>query len=379
MTGAPKLAAMNVIAELESRARGVYTGAIGIASPLGGLELSVAIRTFEVADGRIRLGVGGGVVADSDPRSETAELAVKATPLLEAIGAVLEPAAGASPPGPRVRRLGPLPLARPDPALGIFETLLVRDGRALALDAHLARLRASASSLYGAALPDHLESRIARAAALARLPSRLRLSARPGPDGVIEVSIEVLPLSAAPPARLRTWTLPGGLGRHKWRDRRLLSELEHRSRQAIPLLVDADGFVLETSRHNVFAIGGDGVLRTPAADGRILPGLARARLLTNAEREAIETPLRVADLRAAATVILTNSLRTTPAVALDGVPLRRAPLRSAANADHVRFGELEQAFAAELAADAALVEAAEGRSIVDRAGAVIVEERHTGS
>jgi para-aminobenzoate synthetase/4-amino-4-deoxychorismate lyase len=336
VTGAPKLAAMNVIAELESRARGVYTGAIGIASPLGGLELNVAIRTFELAEGRIRLGVGGGVVADSDPRSETAELAVKATPLLEAIGGVLEPQARANPPGPRVRRLGPLPLARPDPARGIFETLLVRDGRALALDAHLARLYASASSLYRAALPAELESRVAQTAALAHRPSRLRLSARPGSDGVIEVSIEVLPLSATLPVRLRTWTLPGGLGAHKWSDRRLLSELERHSRQAIPLLVDADGFILETSRHNVFALGRDGVLRTPPADGRILAGLARARLLIAGEREAIEAPLRVADLRHAGVVILTNALGTTPVVALDGVPLRHAPSRPRAIVDGSR-------------------------------------------
>ncbi len=349
VTGAPKLAAMNVISELESRARGIYTGAIGFASPVGGLELNVAIRTFEVADGRIRLGVGGGVVADSQAQSETAELAVKATPLLAAIGAVFEPDVCAGPPAPRVRRLGPLPLPRPDPARGLFETMLVRDGRAVALDAHLARLRASASSLYRTALPGQLESRVAQSAALARLPSRLRLSALADPDGVIEVSIELAPLSPAPPAQLHTWTLPGGLGAHKWSDRRLLSELERHSRPAIPLLVDADGFVLETSRHNVFALGRDGVLRTPVADGRILAGLARTRLLTGGEREAIETPLRVADLPRAAAVILTNALRTTNAVALDGVPLPQEG--SGADADHMRLGELEQALAAELSPD----------------------------
>ena len=68
VTGAPKIAAMNVIAELESTSRGVYTGAIGFASPVAGLELNVAIRTFEFRGGRAWLGVGGGIVADSDPR-----------------------------------------------------------------------------------------------------------------------------------------------------------------------------------------------------------------------------------------------------------------------------------------------------------------------
>ena len=111
------------------------------------------------------------------------------------------------------------------------------------------------------------------------------------------------------------------LGAHKWSDRRLLSALERHSAGAIPLLVDADGLILETSRHNVFALGRDGVLRTPPADGRILPGLARTRLLTNVKHDATETPLRVTDLRTAAAVILTNALRTTPAIALDGVRL----------------------------------------------------------
>ena len=87
MTGAPKIAAQNVIAEVESTGREAYTGAIGFASPVAGLELSVAIRTFEFAGDDVWLGVGGGVVADSDPAAEARECAVKAAPLLEAIGA----------------------------------------------------------------------------------------------------------------------------------------------------------------------------------------------------------------------------------------------------------------------------------------------------
>ncbi len=90
VTGAPKPRAMELIHELESTAREVYTGAIGYASPLAGLELSVVIRTFELADGRVWLGVGGGVVADSDPAGEHAECLAKARPLLHAIGADLD-------------------------------------------------------------------------------------------------------------------------------------------------------------------------------------------------------------------------------------------------------------------------------------------------
>jgi para-aminobenzoate synthetase/4-amino-4-deoxychorismate lyase len=66
--------------------REVYTGAIGYASPLAGLELTVAIRTLELADGHLWLGVGGGIVAESDPRAELEEALIKARPVAGAIG-----------------------------------------------------------------------------------------------------------------------------------------------------------------------------------------------------------------------------------------------------------------------------------------------------
>ncbi len=94
VTGAPKIRAMELIAELESSAREAYTGAIGYSSPLAGLELNVAIRTFEISEGRIWLGAGGGIVADSDPEAELEECFTKAAPLIEAASSPLaEPAA----------------------------------------------------------------------------------------------------------------------------------------------------------------------------------------------------------------------------------------------------------------------------------------------
>ncbi len=90
VTGAPKVAAMGLIAELEAVGRGVYTGCIGIASPVSGLELSVAIRTFEVSGTVAWLGVGGGVVADSEPLAELSECITKAAPLVAALGGRLE-------------------------------------------------------------------------------------------------------------------------------------------------------------------------------------------------------------------------------------------------------------------------------------------------
>jgi para-aminobenzoate synthetase/4-amino-4-deoxychorismate lyase len=86
VTGAPKVQSLIVIAELEPTGREVYTGAIGYASPLAGLELNVAIRTLELADGQLWLGVGGGIVADSDPHAELEEALIKARPVAAAIG-----------------------------------------------------------------------------------------------------------------------------------------------------------------------------------------------------------------------------------------------------------------------------------------------------
>jgi para-aminobenzoate synthetase component I len=96
ITGAPKIAAVDLIAEIEPVGRGASMGAVGTIRGNGDLDLALTIRTFAVADGLIHLWVGGGVVWDSDPQAEIDESWVKATPLLHAIGAprAPEPARG---------------------------------------------------------------------------------------------------------------------------------------------------------------------------------------------------------------------------------------------------------------------------------------------
>jgi para-aminobenzoate synthetase component 1 len=89
VTGAPKIAAVDLIAELEPVGRGAAMGALGWVRGNGDLELALTIRTFAITADRIHLWVGGGVVWDSDPEEEVAESLVKAAPLLEAIGAPL--------------------------------------------------------------------------------------------------------------------------------------------------------------------------------------------------------------------------------------------------------------------------------------------------
>jgi para-aminobenzoate synthetase component 1 len=91
ITGAPKIAAIDHIARLEPVGRGASMGALGTVYPNGDFDLALTIRTFAVADGRIHLWVGGGIVWDSDPQAEIEESWVKARPLLAAVGGLVAP------------------------------------------------------------------------------------------------------------------------------------------------------------------------------------------------------------------------------------------------------------------------------------------------
>ena len=87
ITGAPKIRAMEIIAELEPVRRDVYCGTIGYLSLSGALDASIVIRTVLIKDGVAYCSAGGGIVADSDPEAEYAESWDKARGLLEVLGA----------------------------------------------------------------------------------------------------------------------------------------------------------------------------------------------------------------------------------------------------------------------------------------------------
>jgi para-aminobenzoate synthetase/4-amino-4-deoxychorismate lyase len=212
----------------------------------------------------------------------------------------------------------------PDPAQGLFETLLVLDGAPVALEAHLDRLAASLATLFGAGLPAGLAERVAERARGLRL-GRMRIVVDPTGASAALTLQEVEPADFFPgPDRgveLRSLPCPGGLGAHKWADREFLGEAPG---EPVPLLFDRGDEVLEAGRGNLFAAFG-GVLRTPALDGRILPGTARAAAIGVARDkgiEMLEERLTRRDLFAADEVFLTGSVRgVEPARALDGAPL----------------------------------------------------------
>lgn len=216
------------------------------------------------------------------------------------------------------------PLPASDPAHGLFETLLVLDGEPVALAAHLERLAASLATLFGARLPAALADDVAERARGLRL-GRMRIVVDGAGAGATLTTQEVDAADLFPGRNrgvgLRSLPCPGGLGAHKWADRRFLGEARG---EPVPLLFDRGDEVLEAGRGNVFAVFG-AVLSTPRADGRILPGTARAAAIDVAREEGVEVRerrLAREDLFSADEVFLTGSVRgVEPAASLDGAPL----------------------------------------------------------
>ncbi len=85
ITGAPKVRAMEIIAELEPTQRGVYCGSIGYLSATGAMDTSIVIRTYLLLNGQVYFQAGGGIVADSDPELEYRETLDKARGLIETL------------------------------------------------------------------------------------------------------------------------------------------------------------------------------------------------------------------------------------------------------------------------------------------------------
>jgi para-aminobenzoate synthetase / 4-amino-4-deoxychorismate lyase len=330
VTGAPKVRALEIIDELERCPREAYTGAIGYRSPAAGLELNVAIRTFEFAAGRSWLGAGGGIVADSDPEAEYTECLLKAAPLLTAIGAPLDAApATASAQAAGMADANALAALTPRPSAGVFTSLRVTDGQTRGLADHLARLASTVRDLYGKDLPARLPADLA--ACLASAPTgRLRITIRPI-GGPLQATVEVVPLQPAAAITLHPVAVPGGIGAYKWRDRRLLSELA--AQADLPpgtylLITDETGELLESDRANLFAVI-DGVLLTPPADGRLLPGTTRAAVMRAARSHGIrvgQKPLTLGELASASEVFVTNAVvGALPVTAVDGCPATWVP------------------------------------------------------
>ena len=282
VTGAPKSSAVAGIASVETQARGAYTGALGFVSPTAGAELSVLIRAFELDGATLELGVGGGITVDSVAILEWYECLHKARPLVTALGAELDPVLRPDPPTIPAALL----------ASGLIETLLGRDGEAIRMAAHLARLDRSCRELYGHGLPADLPARIGAVAGRHRTGRRrIRILVRPDGPG-LDVGVESHPVSGSPTLiRLDRRDRPAWSWRHKWADRSSLGEVSspleptvgaaHPASAALtlPYFLTPDGHLAESSRGNLCLRLADGSWSSPPESEHVLPGVTRRDLL----------------------------------------------------------------------------------------------------
>lgn len=296
VTGAPKIRAMELIAEVERDARGVYCGAIGRIGPAdadGDSEaaFNVAIRTLRLTEiengrGKAELGVGGAIVAGSEPDAEWREALTK---------------------GAFARASGPEWRA---PAVDLIETMRFEPSTGIAqLEAHIQRMRDSAAEL-GISFDRH-EARNQIQALCFDLegPACVRLLASRG--GALALEARPLPEAWPEPARAILLPIPVDPGdwrlRHKTSDRGFYDDARRvatgeGAQEAV--FVRDDGLVTEGTITNLF-VERDGMLLTPPATLGLLPGVLRGRLI--AEGKAREAELTIADLEGG--FLLGNALR----------------------------------------------------------------------
>ena len=295
VTGAPKLRAMEIIAETEYRPRGLYCGAIGTLEPNGDFCFNVPIRTLVLdGAGRGSLGIGSAIVHDSRAVDEYAECNLKSSFLTGL-----------------------------DPGFCLIETMRCDAVGFANLELHLARLTASASYFGFSCDCDAIRTGLdqLRASPAGSTPWKARvLLSKNG-----EWTLEQLALgkgSAGLPLMLAPRRTDSGdiLLRHKTTARRLYDDEFARALTAgycDVLFGNERGEVTEASRGNVF-VKLDGAWYTPPVSCGLLPGVMRSLVLRDPRYSARERTIRMEDLPRAQGMLLTNSVRGVLDVRLGG-------------------------------------------------------------
>ena len=282
VTGAPKIRAMEIIEELETRPRDFYCGSVGYISPHGDASFSVAIRTVQMQDNHLRYDVGSGVVLDSDGPDEYQECLLKAK--------IFE---------------------REDDA--VFETFrLDADGHIPRKAYHIDRL----SNAIGYDVKKEFETLLA---SLPKKDSRVKVEATHG-----RLSIKPMPLDKIKtPVRLALSRYPLGAEVQHRKTKTNLRDFYDGERARICAQTDAaevifineDSFICEGSFTSIFVKLG-GQLYTPPRDEGILPGVLRQALIDTGE--ASEKRLVLNDLKQSENIYVGNSLRgLLPAIFVD--------------------------------------------------------------
>lgn len=286
VTGAPKIRAMELIRHLETEPRGVYCGAIGRIAPSGDAFFNVAIRTAVIdRHGRGEIGIGSGVVADSDGAKEYAECLLKMKFLTD-------------------------PVSR----FELIETMLYEPEKGIWLfDEHMQRLSASAA-YFGFAF-DETAVRAAANTAVADAQVRLRVRMLLDEDG--QVTVTTAPQPAQPDDAVMHYVVSDTRLNsanmylyHKTTRRELYdTEWKHFNETLGAdevIYLNELGELAEGSRTTIF-VARDGKLLTPALPSGLLPGTLRKALIQSGK--AFESALTIDDLNTAAEVYLGNSVR----------------------------------------------------------------------
>jgi len=325
ITGAPKHHTMELIAEMETEPRGVYTGTVALFSPGGDFTGNVGIRTILHREGRCTLGVGSGIVWDATAPAEYEETLAKAAFALTPTSGEWRPARAAAPERPGGKVAGATvaaAAARPatlaaEADLHLFETILLEaDGHYRYLEEHLSRIHSSAGALGFRFDAGAARTALAELAASAPGPLVVRLDLAAAGD--MELSTREVPPTPAPPVTLLVSpfrTDPDDpLLLHKT-SRRGFYDREHRRAVAEgsfdALFVNRLDRVTEGAITNIFARFGDLWVTAPLEDG-LLPGIWRASFA--AEKGAVERSFTLAELLQADEIVAGNSVRGAVAV-----------------------------------------------------------------
>ncbi len=280
ITGAPKIAATQAIAALETSPRGAYCGALGVVQPGGAALFSVGIRTVTIARGEAECGVGSGITWDSNAFEEVRECQIK-------------------------RRF----LTRASAAFDLLESIKLEDGVYWLPGRHCERLQRSAEH-FGFPFDIEAVNRALQATA-GQNPTgahavRLLLSRR----GSIAIEKKPLPVTPAHPSVVLAETAISSddeFLRHKTTHRAVYDAHAPQSADIFDtLLFNERGEITEFTRGNV-AVDLDGRLVTPPESSGLLPGTLRAELL--AQGKLVERVVKREDLRRANAIWFLNSLR----------------------------------------------------------------------
>ncbi|MGA6925950.1 MAG: aminodeoxychorismate synthase component I [Desulfosarcina sp.] len=353
ITGCPKIRSMEIIDELETLRRHVYTGSIGYISFHDTMDLSIAIRTATIVGDRLVFSVGGGIVYDSDPEDEYEETLHKGQTLRSVFKGTGEKPARETGSGPWVWQNGRL--IRQDQAalpvsdlglqygFGFFETIRVEYGIVCRLQAHLNRFNRTWAVLFGVSPPDltwkDIIAQVIDKNGLGDAAAAVKILATRG-DGRNAKFNGALMVTARPYTHRLSALGTTGLKLAIYPHRRMSPLADHKTMNYLyyhragawareqganeAVVLNPDGTISETNTASILVVSGKTVTRPRSS--HVLPGVMQAavsRRLHALGFSIEDRPIHPDAVLDADLLLLTNALMgAVPASSLDNQPLK---------------------------------------------------------